>query len=185
MNPRLERLMRTRSLTERIVWAVITGSVLFYFFIAYLFVLQNTGAGVRAVSGLAPVFYTVAAVAAAISVVYRIRSFSHGRIREILGNYNPDASPGDELTGNTDTDDVNALNVSEKKALFLLNELQKASIINLILNEIVIMIGFVLTFLSGDIGKIIPFGVASILLCLWMFPRTESMVKKALNIFPG
>ena len=85
------------------------------------------------------------------------------------------------LTGGDSIDILSALCESEKRVLYLLNELQKSSIINLILNELVIMIGFVLSFLSGDFMKIIPFGAASLVLCIWMFPRTESVAVKSSN----
>jgi hypothetical protein len=108
-------------------------------------------------------------------------------MRAILSKFDIDAFPDEPVTeraGPGGIDDISALNESEKRAFFLLNELQKSSIINLILNEIVIMIGFVLSFLSGDFVKIIPFGMASLVLCLWIFPRTRSAVQKAQNIFP-
>lgn len=187
MNPNLERLIRARVLAERAVWVMITGSVVFYFFLAYKITGESTGAGADGLSGAEPLFYIAAAVAAVFSVVYRRRSFSDEGVRAILSKFDTGAFPGEHLTGRAGSygiDDMSALSESEKRAFFLLNELQKASIINLIINEIVIMTGFALSFLSGDFMNIIPFGVASLLLCLWMFPRTGSTVKKAQNIFP-
>lgn len=186
MTPRLKRLIRARVLVERAVWAIITGSVIIYFFLAYLMTGQNAGAGARGVSGAEPLFYIAVAAAAVFSVVYRRRSFSDERMRAILNKFDTDAftdEPVTERAGPDGMDNISAFNESEKRAFFLLNELQKSSIINLILNEIVIMIGFVLSFLSGDFMKIIPFGIASLVLCLWMFPRTESALQKAQNIF--
>ena len=187
MNPNLERLIGARVLAERAVWVIITGSVVFYLFLAYKITGESTGAGADSLSGAEPLFYIAAAAAAVFSVVYRRRAFSDERIRAILSKFDTGALSGEPVTGRAGSygvDDISALSETEKRMLFLLNELQKASIINLIINEIVIMTGFVLSFLSGDFMKIIPFGVASLLLCLWMFPRTESAVKKAQNIFP-
>ena len=187
MNPNFERLIGVRVLAERAVWVIITGSVVFYFFLAYKITGESTGAGADSLSGAEPLFYIAAAVAAVFSVVYRRRSFSDERIHAMLSKFDTGALPGEPVTGRAGShgvDDMSALSETEKRALLLLNELQKASIVNLIINEIVVMMGFVLSFLSGDFMKIIPFGVASLLLCLWMFPRTESVIKKAQNIFP-
>jgi hypothetical protein len=187
MNPNFERLIGARVLAERAVWVIITGSVVFYFFLAYKITGESTGAGADSLSGAEPLFYIAATVAAVFSVVYRRRSFSDERMRAILSKFDTDAFPDEPVTGRAGSygiDDMSALSESEKRTFFLLNELQKASILNLIINEIVIMTGFMLSFLSGDFMKIIPFGIASLVLCLWMFPRTESVIKKAQNIFP-
>ncbi|HVY56095.1 MAG TPA: hypothetical protein VHC46_10100 [Thermodesulfobacteriota bacterium] len=182
MTDQFKQLVRARLLIVRIVWVIITGSVVFYFFITYLLTLENTGVGVRAVSGAAPAFYIAAAVVAVISVIFRIWSFSRGRIGEILGNYRPDTLASDAATKHArpdGMDNTETLSESEKRTLFLLNELQKYSLINMILNEMVIMIGFVFAFISEDFVKIVPFGAASLLLCLWMFPRAGSVAEKA------
>ncbi|HKQ33522.1 MAG TPA: hypothetical protein VJV40_09955 [Thermodesulfobacteriota bacterium] len=173
MNPNLERLIGARVLAERAVWVMITGSVIFYSFLAYKLAGESAGAAADSLSGAEPLFYIAAAAAAVFSVVYRRRSFSDAGVRAILSKFD---------TGAHGIEDVSALNESEKRAFFLLNELQKASIINLIINEIVIIIGFVLSFLSGDFMKIIPFGIASLVLCLWMFPRTESVAERACGL---
>jgi len=174
MTPQLNRLISARVLAERAVWVIITGSVVFYFFLAYKIAGVSAGAGRGGLSGAEPLFYIAAAAAAVFSIIYHRRSFSDDGVRAILSKFD---------AGSHGIEDVSALSGSEKRAFFLLNELQKASIINLIINEIVIIIGFVLSFLSGDFVKIIPFGVASLLLCLWMFPRTESVAKRACGLY--
>jgi len=187
MNPQFKPLIRERALTERIVWAIITGSVVFYFFLAYILVGENPSAGVMGVSGAEPLFYIAAASVAAFSIVYRRRSFSDERIRAVLSNFDTGAFPHEAVGGRPGSDGIDsmsALSESEKRVLYLLNELQKSSIINLILNELVIMTGFVLSFLSGDFMKIIPFGAASLVLCIWMFPRTESVIDNTRIKFP-
>lgn len=175
MTPQLKRLISARVLAERAVWVIITGSVIFYSFLAYKITGESTGAGADSLSGAEPLFYIAAAVAAVFSVVYRRRAFSDDGVCAILSKFD---------AGSHGIEDVSALSESEKRASFLLNELQKASIINLILNEFVVLIGFALSFLSADFMKIIPFGAASLVLCIWMFPRTGSVIKKAQNIFP-
>ncbi|MEW6145145.1 MAG: hypothetical protein AB1598_09030 [Thermodesulfobacteriota bacterium] len=188
MNQQLTRLIRARALTERIVWAIITGSVVFYFFIAYVLVGSGPGAAVNVVRGAEPLFYAAGAAVAIFSVYYRRRSFSPERMSAILSKFDSGAVPGEtptRRTGSDVIDDMSAFNDSEKRAIFLMNELQKASIINLILNELVIIIGFVLSFLSGDFMKIIPFGSVSLVLCFWMFPRPESVIEKSRKLFPG
>lgn len=188
MTDQFNKLVGARLLIVRIVWIAITGSVVFYFFIAYLFTLENTGDGVRAVGEAVPAFYAAAAVVAVISVIFRIWSFSRGNRQKILGKYRPDAFTSDSAAGHVRSkaaDDVNMLSDEEKRAFFLLGELQKYTIINMILNEIVILIGFILVFLTADIFKFIPFGAVALLLCLWMFPRTESVAEKSQINFQG
>ena len=166
---------------------IITGSAVFYFFLAYKITGERTGAGADGMIGAGPLFYKAAAAVAVFSIVYRRRSFSDERMRAILSEFDTGAFPVRAETagaGSHGVDNMSALCESEKRAFFLFNELQKASIINLMINELVIMTGFALSFLSGDFMRIIPFGVASLVVCLWMFPRTESVVKKAQNIFP-
>lgn len=188
MNPQYTRLVRTRVMTERIVWAIITGSVVFYLFIAYVLTGESPGAGVEALNGAEPLFYAAAAAAAAFSVYYRRRSFSDERIKALLREFDTGVFPEQTVSGRAGRDDkdgLSVLNDSEKRALFLINELQKSSIINLIINEFVVLIGFALSFLSADFMKIIPFGAASLVLCIWMFPRTESVAEKAQINFRG
>jgi hypothetical protein len=48
----------------------------------------------------------------------------------------------------------------------------------------VALLGFVLAFLSGEFMKIIPFGLASLLLNIWMFPRPESVIERSQKLFP-
>lgn len=187
MNPQFSRLVRNRAITERIVWAIITGSVVFYFFIAYVLTGESPGAGVEALKDAEPLFYAAAAAVAAFSVYYRRRSFSDDRIKVLLREFDTGVFPEHNVSdrpGRDGRDGLSALKDSEKRAVFLMNELQKSSIINLILNEFVIMIGFALSFLSCDFMKIIPFGAASLVLCIWMFPRTESVIDKTRITIP-
>ena len=169
-------------MTERIVWAIITGSVVFYLYLAYVLTGENPGAGVEVLNGAEPLFYAAAAAVAAFSVYYRRRSFSDERITALLREFDAGVFPEHSVSGRAgrdDTDGLSALCDSEKRAVFLMSELQKSTIINLIINEFVVLIGFVLSFLSADFMKIIPFGAASLVLCIWMFPRTESVIDKS------
>jgi hypothetical protein len=93
-------------------------------------------------------------------------------------------SLGIERAGSGRSALFNALGEDELRAVTLMNELVKASIINLVLNEMVALLGFVLAFLSGEFMKIIPFGLASLLLNIWMFPRPESVIERSQKLFP-
>jgi len=187
MTPQLKRLIRSAVIVEYAVWAVITGSVLFYFVLAYVLEKGGMSAGLQGIGAMEAVLYAAAAAAAAASVLYRRHCYSHERILSILRK---DADI-DTLSGGLGADGADSeriaflrtLGESEKRAFILLSELQKTSIISLVLNEMVVMLGFVLAFLSGDFVKIIPFGVVSLLLNIWMFPRPESVAERACGLY--
>lgn len=61
ISPQLQQLIRPLVLIQRVIWVVITGSILFYFGIIYVLV-GNSGTGTPPrVDGLETVMYIVAA----------------------------------------------------------------------------------------------------------------------------
>jgi hypothetical protein len=181
-------MIRPNVIAEYAVWAVITVSVLFYFVLSYVLAKNGLSAGIRSADNVQTVFYTAGALVAAASVLFRRYSFSDKHMLAIIKKDVDvtalSGSLGIERAGSGRSALFNALGEDELRAVTLMNELVKASIINLVLNEMVALLGFVLAFLSGEFMKIIPFGLASLLLNIWMFPRPESVIERSQKLFP-
>ncbi len=171
----------------RTVWAIITGSVLFYLVLAYVLEAGGRSAGLPGIGVMEAVLYFAAAAAAVASVLYHRYSLSDARLSmflkrnvDVAGLSGAVSAKGAEYG---QLAQIKSMSDFDRRALSLMYELQKISLINLILNEMVIILGFVIAFLSGDFMKIIPSGAASLVLCIWMFPRPESLVKRARNLY--
>ena len=187
ISPRLNKLIRPLVLTERVIWLAITGSVLFYCLMA--FVLAGSGSPRIGSAGLDAVIYAAALSAAGFSAFYRRRALSDERISLAMKNGEDFAKlTADPRTKSIDTEHhsiLESLDAFEKAAYALMAGLQKTTLISLVLNEFVVVLGFVLAFLSGDPYKIIPFGFAALLLNLWMFPRPGTLIRRARSLYTG
>ena len=87
-------------------------------------------------------------------------------------------NPRTKEIDNAKLDQLSSLSDQETKLYSLMFELQKITIIALILNEITAILGSVLAFVNDDASKIIPFAIGSLFLSFWMFPRYKSIIKK-------
>jgi len=74
--------------------------------------------------------------------------------------------------------ELSSLSSSELKIYSLMFELQKITIITLILNELIVIFGSAISFINNDVSKILPFAIVSLGLSLWMFPRAHSLIKR-------
>jgi len=180
-------LIHPNVLVQRVVWIAITGSIIFYFVFVYIFVREGRTQAFEKSEGLEAVLYAAAAITAICSILYRRYSLSDERLTKIL-NREIDIrtlakSSGTGTSEHEKLARLEALSDFEKKVLSLMCDLQKSTHINLIINETVAILGLVLAFLSGDPLKIIPFGIVSLLLNIWMFPRPEAILEKAQNLF--
>lgn len=188
ITPQLKHLIRPSVLVMRTVWAIITGSVLFYLVLAYVLVAGGRSAGLPGIGVMEAVIYLAAAAAAVASVLYHRYSLSDDRLSMFLKR-DVDVADLSRAMGAKGAEygqlaRIESMSDFDRRALSLMYELQKISLINLILNEMVIILGFVIAFLSGYYLKIVPFGIVSLLLCIWMFPKPELVIEKARNIFP-
>lgn len=73
---------------------------------------------------------------------------------------------------------LKSLSSPELKIYSLMFELQKITIITLILNELLVIFGSALSFLNDDVSKVVPFGIVSLVLSCWMFPKPQSLIKR-------
>ncbi len=73
------------------------------------------------------------------------------------------------------------LSSDELKIYSLIFELQKITILTLILNELIVIFGSAISFIHDDVSRIIPFGIVSLGLSFWMFPRAQAVIKRVQN----
>jgi len=186
ITPRLKDLIRPLILVQRVIWIIITCSILFYFFLAFILIGTNKSSD-AGMMGLETVLYVLAIAFAGSSIFYHRYSLSDDRLSMFLKR-DVDAADLSRAMGAKGAEygqlaQIESLSGFDKRALSLLYELQKISLINLILNEMVIILGFVIAFLGGYYLKIVPFGIVSLLLCIWMFPRPESVAERACGLY--
>lgn len=131
--------------------------------------------------------YALAILAACASLYLRKHFLSDQNLRRFLGNeINLEELARDHGKNEPDSkklERLRSLSNFEQKIVSLMYYLQKITFITLFLNEIIVIIGFVLAFLSGDPGKIIPFGAVSLLLCIWMYPRSGKITERARRLY--
>ncbi len=120
-----------------------------------------------------------AVVVAVLSIAYRRWAYSDahldGLLRRPLDVRRVAAEP---RTGVVDEDlvaRINALPVHERRFVALVFELQSALVINLALNEIVGLLGFVPAFMAGNVTFLVPFALAAIGLNFSMWPIPERL----------
>lgn len=186
ISTQLRQLIRPLVLIQRVIWVVITGSILFYFGIVYVLV-GNSGTGtLPKMDGFETVMYIVAAAVSVCSIFSHRHALSGESLaRNLKKDVNVEELSRDPRTKRIDADKLGrleSLSDFEKRAFSLMYYLQRVTFINLFLNETVVVLGFVLAFLSGDPQKIILFGVVSLALSVWMFPRPGAAIDRARNI---
>ncbi len=184
LTPELKKFVNKQVLVQRIIWFAITGTVIFYFAIVYAIVGKGNSSITSELSGTVEIaFYLISVLLALGSIAYFRRSSTDENIQKLverdvdlesltLGKDNKRSSP-------LPKEEMDKLNPFQKKIIVLMYELQKTTMINLILNETIAVLGFVLAFLTGNPSKIIPFAVASLVLSIWMYPRPYALINRA------
>lgn len=183
----LKKLIRPLVIVQQVIWFAITGSIVFYTGIAYILVRNRVADDLSRPGGLGIALYAAAFAAAVCSIFYRRYSLSDKSITNVLSR---DIDPA-RLAQNARTKSIDPVKLGqlesltefELKVFSLMYELQKITFINLFLNEIVVILGFVFAFFSGDPAKILPFAVISLVLSFWMFPRPGKLISRARYLF--
>ncbi len=187
ISPQLRHLIRPLVLIQQVVWVVITGSIVFYFAIVYVLAGNAAAGALSNIPGLETAIYVVAALVSVCSILYRRYSLSRESLtRNLKKEPNLEELAMDPRTKRVDVDKLGrleSLNDFEKRVFSLMYYLQKVTFINLFLNEMVVILGFVLAFLSGDAWKITPFGIVSLVLSVWMFPRAGAVIERARYLY--
>lgn len=183
MTDKLKSLIRPVVLTQKVIWFALFASMIFYVVFAYIFLTHNQALTSNYIEAYGIIVYIVAVVSAGASVWYYRKSLSDTRLSYLLS-----ASPDVEKmalgfgTRKADDERLAALKSLDARELFiysLMLELQKVTIIVMILNEIVLVCGFILAFMTDNPYKIFPFAAAAIVLSVWMFPRAGRLIERA------
>ena len=180
---KLKSLIKPVVLTQKVIWFALFASMIFYVFFAYFFLTRNQALTSNYLEAYGIIIYIVAVVSAVASVWYYRKSLSDTRLSYLL-SASPDAEKLalDFKTRKADDERLAALkslDVRELVIYSLMLELQKVTMIVMILNEIVLICGFILAFMTDDPYKIFPFAAAAIVLSVWMFPRAGRLIERA------
>ena len=182
----LKELIRPVVLVQRIIWFVIVGSIIFYISFIYKFVGENKVLATSAGGYVEPLIYVLAAACVLGSILYYRHALSSGRLSQFMGNdvdlNSLVMNPRTKEIDNVRLEQLKSLPDNELKIYSLMFELQKVTIISLILNEITAILGSVLAFVNDDASKIIPFAIGSLVLSFWMFPRHRSLITKVSSL---
>ena len=182
ISDKLKELIRPPILVQRLLWFVIVGSIIFYICFVYIFVGGNIILTASFSSNIEVVVYVLAGLAGVGSIYYYQRALSTDKLREFMDkDMDLESFAKDPRTKGIDEAKLKALNslsAQDQKIYSLMFEYQKIIIITLILNEIIVILGSVLSFINDDVSRIVPFGIVSLVLCFWMFPRPYSLIDR-------
>ena len=187
LSSQLRQLIRSLVVIQQVIWVVITGSIVFYCGTIYVLVENHGSRSVSTSAALKTGLYAVAFLVALASFYIRQRFLSDESLRRLLNaDIDLEELAKDMRTKTTDSEKfarLQSLSDFEQRIFSLMYYLQKITFVNLFMNEIVVILGFVLAFLSGDPGTIIPFGAVSLVLSLWMYPRSGKITERARYLY--
>ena len=184
----LKELIRPVVLVQKIIWFVIVGSIIFYISFIYKFVGENKALATPVGDYIEPLIYLLACSCVLGSIFYYRYALSDNRLSQFMNkDLDLEALVTNPIKKEVDTarlDELRSLSDKEAKIYSLMFELQKITIITLILNELTAIFGSVLAFVNDDASKIIPFAIGSLVLSFWMFPRYRALIKRVQKYSP-
>jgi len=180
---KLSELIRPVILVQKIIWFIIAFSILFYIVLLYFLLDGTMATGVSAGFGLEVLIYILSGASAAGSVYYYRYSISERKLKKFLAQeLDIEQLAKDPRTSEVDDEKLDRLNSIpnvEAKIYSLMIEFQKNITISLLLSELIVIFGSTLSFLTGDFSRIVPFAIVSVILCIWMFPKPQTLIKRA------
>jgi len=178
----LKELIRSPILVQKILWFVIVGSIIFYISFVYIFVGGSRVLVISIGSAIELLIYILAGIAMLGSIFYYRYALSDNHLKKFMSkDVDIELLAKNPSTKEVDTNklgQLKALSPSELKIYSLMFEVQKITIITLILNELIVIFGSAISFMNDDVSKIVPFGIVSLVLSFWMFPRAQSVIKR-------
>ena len=179
----LKELIRPVILVQKIIWFIIVFSILFYIVLLYFLLGRTMVNGASAKYGLEVLIYILSGASAAGTVYYYRYSISDSKLRKFMAqDLDIEQLAKDPRTSEVDDEKLDKLNSIpnvEAKIYSLMFEFQKSITISLLLSELIVIFGSTLSFLTGDFSRIVPFAIVSVILCIWMFPKPQSLIKRA------
>jgi len=186
ISEQLKELIRPVALVQKIIWFVIVGSIIFYIGFVYIFIGGNKALTSSIGSNIELLIYILAGAAFVGSILYHRYSLSDSRLKQFMSkDVDLDLLAKDPRTKIIEVaklTKLNSLSVLETKIYSFMFELQKITLLSLILTELIVIFGSALAFISEDVSKIVPFGIVSLVLSFWMFPRPESLINRVQNL---
>lgn len=186
ISDQLKELIRPPVLVQKIIWFVIVGSIIFYIGFVYLFVGDNRALTTPIGSYIEPLIYILAGACVLGSIFYYRYALSEDKLSQFM-NKDVDLellakNPKTKEIDQAKLGKLNSLPDPETKVYSLMFELQKITILTLILNELTVIFGSVLAFVTDDPSKIIPFAIGSLVLSFWMFPRPLALIARVQSL---
>jgi len=186
ISKRLNELIRPLILVQRIIWFIITLSIVFFISFIYFTVggtiTAGSGIGIR----MEIFVYLLSGACAAGSIFYYRYSISDNKLKQFISrDLDVVYLAKDTRTKKVDEDileKLNSLPEIDAKIYSLMFEYQKNITVSLISCELVIIFGSALSFTSENFFRIVPFAIVSIILCVWMFPRPQSLIRRVHNL---
>lgn len=181
----LKELIRPAILVQKILWFIIVGSIIFYIGFVYIFLGANKALAAPVGSTTELLIYILAGAVTIVSIIYYYHALSDGRLKRFMSkDADLDLLAKDPRSNKIDEAKLaklKPLSAYERKIYSLMFELQKITLLSLILLELMVILGSALAFLNEDASIIVPFGIVSLVLCFWMFPRAQSLIRRVLN----
>lgn len=178
----LNKVLRPRTLTLRILWAAMTMTILFFVLVTYFITGQNQTEPVPIQNELRMVFYAIAVIAPVAAYFLRRRMLSSERLQSAMGmKVDLLAMATDSETGVTDEArlaEMKKLNPLELKAITLSGRYFTAMLLSLALHEVVALCGMMLAMLEQRFEAILPFAAVAIALDLLIYPCLDKFIEQ-------
>ncbi len=161
------KLISKNTKVLKIVWLILLIAMIFYFVLSILF----NNAESSSYQNLENIFYIIGIILAIISIFIYKKFLSENFLRRYLSTQ--------KLKFSSDDEHLNQLSDDEKKLYNLLNHLFIPHIIVWGINESILLLGFILSYLSRNFELMIPFAAVGVFLQLYMYPKTEAILESA------
>jgi hypothetical protein len=181
LSPELDALLSRVDRVQKLVWTVLTLSIVLYGAVAFAVAGGREGSELGAT--LRPIFYLAGLAAAGVSWVLHRRARAAAMPRStappaeaLAGSREPLMRGNPEILAQFDR-----LPEREQRALMAAVRTFTPWMLCLVLNEAVAILGLVLALLAGTPGDVIPFTIAALILNAAMRPDSRRLVEAALG----
>ena len=178
----LNKILRPRTLTMRILWSAMVMTILFFVLVAYFITGQNQVKPVPVQDELRMVFYAIAVLAPIAAYFLRRRMLSSERLQPAMRlkvDLRAMATDSEtEVTDEARLAELKKLNPLELKAISLSGRYFTAMLLSLALHEVVALCGMMLSMLEQRFEAILPFAAVAIVLDLLIYPRLDKFIEQ-------
>jgi hypothetical protein len=181
----LKELLRPLELVPRVIWAALTLSMLIYVCVVYYMAQAGQLSSVvnaEVAKGLLTVCPLVAAVLACVSFLVRRLPLSERLVKARLASpielschfTNPQTG----LVNEQKRAKIESLSQREKKLLQVSTMCFPPTLLSMVVNEAIVILGLLLAILTGAPTAIVPYALIGITLNAVMFPSIRTFVEK-------